>query len=83
MSDVITNGKIGIFHYTLTNDDGDSLDSSAGGEPMPYLHGSGNIVPGLETASEGKGVGEKIKISVPPEEGYGQLGSSRQNSIGQ
>ena len=52
----ITKDKIGIFHYTLTNDAGEVLDSSEGQEPMAYLHGSNNIIPGLETQMEGKSI---------------------------
>ena len=59
------------FHYTLTNDAGAVLDSSAGRENLAYLHGAGNIVPGLESAMAGKQVGDSFKVSVQPEEGYG------------
>lgn len=62
---------VAYFHYTLTNDAGDVLDSSSGREPLPYLHGKGNIVPGLEKALAGKTVGDKLNVVVAPEEGYG------------
>lgn len=61
------------FHYTLTNSDGEEIDSSAGREPLKYLHGAGNIVPGLEKELEGKTSGDKLKVEVQPEEGYGPL----------
>ncbi len=64
--------KVVSIHYTLTNDDGDVLDSSAGGEPLAYLHGAGNIVPGLEKQIEGKFVGDKFDAVVAPAEGYGE-----------
>ena len=67
----IADGKVVTFHYTLTNDAGETLDSSSGGEPMPYLHGAMNIVPGLERQMEGKGVGDTFAATVPPDEGYG------------
>lgn len=61
-----------IMHYTLTSDEGEVLDSSReGGEPLAYLHGHFNIVPGLENALAGKGVGDKVVVRVEPEEGYG------------
>jgi FKBP-type peptidyl-prolyl cis-trans isomerase SlyD len=60
------------MHYKLTLDDGQVVDSSEGGEPLSYLHGHGNIVPGLETALEGKAAGADLKVSVKPEEGYGE-----------
>lgn len=58
--------------YTLSDDEGRTLDTSAGREPLAYLHGAGNIVPGLEKALEGKEAGATIDVSVAPEEGYGQ-----------
>jgi FKBP-type peptidyl-prolyl cis-trans isomerase SlyD len=67
----IADGKVVLFHYTLKNDAGETLDSSAGGEPMPYLHGASNIVPGLERQMSGKKAGDKFEAVVPPEEGYG------------
>jgi len=60
------------IHYTLTNTRGEVLDSSRGGEPLVYLHGSGNIIPGLEKALAGKQVGDKLQVSVAPGEGYGE-----------
>lgn len=62
---------VALIHYTLKDDSGAVLDSSSGGEPLAYLHGAGNIVPGLEKALEGKGEGEKFSVKVAPEEGYG------------
>lgn len=62
---------VAYFHYTLTNDAGEVLDTSGGREPLPYLHGKGNIVPGLEKALAGKKVGDKLEVVLPPEEGYG------------
>lgn len=68
----IAEGKIVTLHYTLTDDEGEVIDTSAGGEPMAYLHGAQNIVPGLERQLEGKGVGAKLKADVSPAEGYGE-----------
>ncbi len=59
------------FDYTLTGDDGQVIDTSEGREPLRYLHGHGNIVPGLEKAMEGKASGDQFEASVSPEEGYG------------
>ena len=59
--------------YTLTDDSGKVIDTSKGdgGRPLTYLHGAGNIVPGLERALEGKSAGESVQVSVPPDQGYG------------
>lgn len=58
--------------YTLRNTDGEVLDSSEGGEPLAYLHGHGNIIPGLEKALEGHEEGDQVSATVAPEEGYGE-----------
>jgi len=57
--------------YTLTGSDGQIIDTSEGREPLVYLHGHGNIIPGLEKAIEGKTEGDELAVSVEPEEGYG------------
>lgn len=59
------------MHYTLKNDQGDVLDTSADREPLAFIQGIGNIIPGLESELEGKAVGDKINATVKPEEGYG------------
>ena len=60
------------MHYTLKDDAGAIVDSSDGRDPLTFLQGAGNIIPGLEEALLGKAVGEKFKVSLPPEKGYGQ-----------
>jgi FKBP-type peptidyl-prolyl cis-trans isomerase SlyD len=67
----IAENTVASFHYTLTNDAGEVLDSSRGREPLLYLHGAGNIVPGLEQAMEGRGPGDTFKVDVAPDQGYG------------
>lgn len=67
----VENGKVASIHYTLTNDAGEVLDSSAGREPLAYLHGAGNIVPGLERELQGKVTGASLSVRVEPEDGYG------------
>lgn len=57
--------------YTLKGNDGEVIDTSEGREPLAYLHGHGNIIPGLEKALEGKSEGEEVQVTVDPEEGYG------------
>ena len=63
--------KAVTIHYTLRADAGEVLDSSEGRAPLTYLHGEGNIVPGLEKALDGKQAGDEVKVTVPPEDGYG------------
>src|SRR5690606_30008033 len=62
---------VASFHYTLTDGTGKVLDSSEGHDPLSYLHGAGNIVPGLEDALEGKKVGDKLNVSVNAADAYG------------
>jgi FKBP-type peptidyl-prolyl cis-trans isomerase SlyD len=68
----IAANKAVSIEYTLTNDDGDVIDSSAGGAPLVYLQGAGNIIPGLEKALDGKAVGEELTVTVEPEDAYGE-----------
>lgn len=67
----ITKNKVATIDYTLKNDAGEVLDSSEGGQPLAYLHGTGNLIPGLESALEGQSPGDNIQVSVPPEDAYG------------
>ena len=67
----IAKNSVVSVHYTLTDDDGNIIDSSEDGTPLVYLHGAGNIIIGLEKALENKVAGDKLKVSVEPEEGYG------------
>lgn len=59
------------LHYTLKNDDGEVLDSSEGKQPLIYLHGAQNIIPGLESELQGKSTGAKFDATIAPEQGYG------------
>ena len=68
----IANDVVVSIEYTLTDDQGNVIDSSVGGQPLAYLHGAGNIIPGLEVALEGKQVGDSLKVSVAPADGYGE-----------
>ena len=77
----ITENSVVSFHYTLTDKDGKVIDSSLtdkdgkvieGNQPLTYLHGQGQIVPGLENTLAGKVVGDKLDVNVSAEEGYGE-----------
>ncbi|SER04575.1 FKBP-type peptidyl-prolyl cis-trans isomerase SlyD [Solimonas aquatica] len=68
----IADQRVVVMHYTLTNTQGEVLDSSRGGEPLTYLHGAGNIIPGLEKALVGKQAGDSLNVQVQPAEGYGE-----------
>ncbi len=72
----IADNHVVSIHYTLTGEDGQELDSSSGKEPLVYLHGTNNIIPGLERALTGKKAGDKVQVTVQPEDGYGILDSA-------
>ena len=59
------------FHYTLKNGQGEVIESSADQDPLEYLHGHRNIIPGLERELTGKSVGEKFTATIKPENAYG------------
>lgn len=63
--------KVVSIDYTLTDNQGTELDSSRGKTPFAYIHGIGNIIPGLESALEGKEAGDEVKAVIPPDKGYG------------
>ena len=63
--------KVVLIHYTLKDDSGAVLDSSAGGEPLAYIQGHGNLVPGLEKALERKQGGNTLTVTLAPADGYG------------
>lgn len=67
----IANNKVALIEYTLTNEAGETLDASEG-HPLAYLHGHGNLIPGLEKELEGKKVGDKFTATIPAAEAYGE-----------
>tara|TARA_B110000503_G_scaffold97375_1_gene146196 strand:+ start:389 stop:856 length:468 start_codon:yes stop_codon:yes gene_type:complete len=62
-----------LIHYVLTNDDKEVLDSSEGQEPLAYLHGTGHLIPALEAQLRGKAAGDKLDVTVQPNNGYGEF----------
>ena len=68
---IVEKGKVVNFHYTLKNADGEEMESSRERDPMTYLHGSNNIIVGLEKAMEGRTTGDTFEVTVEPEEAYG------------
>ena len=67
----ITTNSVVSIDFTLSNKEGNILGTSKGEEPLIFIQGSGDIVPGLEKFLEGKNAGDKLQVSIPPEEGYG------------
>ena len=77
----IANDRAVLIHYKVSNSGGDVVDSSEGEEPLAYIHGQGDIVPGLEQALLGKSAGDRVKITVSPEEGYGEWDEDKVQTV--
>lgn len=73
MSLLIGNNLVVSMHYKLTDNTGNVLDSSEGAEPLTYLHGAGNIIPGLEQALVGKVQGDSVQAQIAPADAYGEV----------
>lgn len=74
----ITDNKVVQFHYTLR--EGDTLiETSAGNDPLAYLHGHSNIIPGLQNAMEGKGAGDKFEVTILS--AYGERKDDHQQQV--
>ena len=69
----VENDRVVSIHYTLTDNDGVELDSSKDQDPLVYLQGVGNIIPGLENALTGLTIGEQLQVQVQPNDGYGEV----------
>lgn len=72
MALMIGKNNVVSIHYTLKDGAGDVLDSSDGKQPMQYLHGANNLIPGLENELQGKSSGAKFETTIPPEQAYGE-----------
>ena len=81
MKPAIADGHVVTIHYRLTLDDGSIADQSFGGEPLVYLHGAQNIVPGLERQLAGKKIGDQCDVVVPANEGYGEYDPAAENTV--
>ena len=78
----IAQHKVVTIHYKVVDvDSGEVIDSSEGGQPMTYLHGAQNIIPGLEQALEGKTVGDEFEVTVAPADAYGEYSDDRVQQV--
>ena len=67
----IADNTVAELNYKLTVD-GELIDESYDGQPLAYIHGNGNLIPGMENALTGKSVGDKFSITLEPKEAYGE-----------
>ena len=72
----IAKHRVVSIEYTLADDEGTVLDSSRGREPLVYLHGVGQMIPGLEAALADKGAGDTLQVRVLPADAYGERDDS-------
>lgn len=77
----IADDHVVTIHYRLTLDDGTIADESFGQDPLVYLHGHGNIVPGLERQLVGKQAGDTVAAEVLPAEGYGDFDPAAEQTV--
>lgn len=74
----IAQHKVVTIHYKVSDSESDEvIDSSENTEPMTYLHGAQNIIPGLEQALEGKAVGDELEVVVEAADAYGERSDDR------
>jgi len=73
MSLLISDNLVVSIHYKLTDNSGSVIDSSEGAEPLAYLHGAGNLIPGLEKELVGKASGTSLQVKIQPEDAYGDV----------
>ncbi len=69
------------IHYTLKDDDGEIMDSSEGREPLAYLHGANNLIPGLEQELQGKTAGAKFQATIEPKDAYGEINANLKQTV--
>lgn len=67
----IAKDSVVTMNYTLKNDAGEVMDTSAGRDPLVYVHGVGALIPGLENELEGKMANDKVSAVIAPEDAYG------------
>jgi FKBP-type peptidyl-prolyl cis-trans isomerase SlyD len=70
---VVNDGAVISLQYTLSGEDGKTIESNKGQEPLKYTQGAKQIIPGLEKEVAGMKVGEEKRVKVKPEDGYGPI----------
>ncbi len=79
---LVAQHKVVSIHYKVVDDDSDELiDSSEKADPMTYLHGARNLIPGLERALEGKQAGDRLEVTVEAADAYGEYSEDRVHQV--
>ncbi len=69
----IAQNAVVSIHYELADESGEIIDSSKGGDPLTYLHGNQNLIPGLERELEGRETGDELDVRIEPQDAYGEV----------
>ncbi len=77
----VEKGHVVSMDYELRLADGEMVDASKPGPPLSYIHGQGQIIPGLERALEGLSIGDERQVVISPAEGYGERDPSRLREV--
>jgi FKBP-type peptidyl-prolyl cis-trans isomerase SlyD len=77
----ITKHAVAGLEYTLTDDDGELLDTSRGRGPLAYIHGIGNLIRGLEQELEGKAAGDAPNVRIAAADAYGERDESMIHTV--
>lgn len=79
---IVEKDKAVSFHYTLKDAEGEQMETSREKDPMSYLHGANNIIPGLEKAMEGRAINDEFSVTIQPEDAYGVRNENNVQRIG-
>ncbi|MEI6896528.1 MAG: peptidylprolyl isomerase [Psychromonas sp.] len=69
----IANDLVVSIHFSVTEIDGNALDSTENGTPLEFIQGTGYLVPGLEAELAGKKIGDKFDLSLEAKDAYGEF----------
>ncbi len=78
---MIKDGSTVVIEFTLKLEDGSVVESSVGGEPLTYVQGQGQMLPGLESALVGVQAGESREVSLTPDEGFGEINPEARQQV--
>ncbi len=68
----IQHNKVVAMHYSVSDANGNELDSSFGAEPLVFIHGTGSLISGLEKVLTGKQAGDKFTVAIAAADAYGE-----------
>lgn len=77
----VEDNRVVALAYTLTDSEGAQLDEASAGEPLLYLHGHGNLMPGLEQALEGRGEGDRFEVELAPDDAFGPRAADAERTL--